>query len=315
MTYRTAWSYNEKDWGGINLRFVIDLRKTRKLSELVHELSEILDNQDETIHISLNFRDYNELPYLLCIVAVINTVRSKGRAVQIDCDTKNTYLQRINFFKELGVAHSERFSRHESSGKFVEISHMTEETSNETVTRIIKILEAQMPLSENLIQCLNYCFWEAIDNIHEHAKSPIGGYAVAQYYPKSKQIEIVIADTGRGIFNSLRENPQYASFTEKEAIECCIKQGYTRGNAGRGNGLFHTTRFLQENQGMFCLYSGHYALRIDADEQKTLELPYWHGTIIYMKLRADVAVDLANIFGNEIPTSVDEYDDLINGLW
>lgn len=297
------------------MHLTIDLRKIRKLSELVHTLSDIFDNQDEAIHVRLNFRDYNELSYLLCIVAAINTARDKGKSVQIDCDTKDTYLQRINFFKELELEYNECFSRHESSGKFVEISHMTEDTSNETVTRIMKIIEAKMPLSENLIQCLNYCFWEAIDNIHEHAESQIGGYAVAQYYPSNKEIEIVIADTGRGIFNSLRENPDYASFTEKDAIECCVKQGYTRGNAGRGNGLFHTTRFIQENQGMFCLYSGHYALYIGSRGQKTLELPYWQGTMIHMKLRADVAVNLANIFGNEVPTSVDEYDDLINGLW
>lgn len=301
--------------GGINLQYVIDLRKIRKISELVRTLSDIFDNQDSTIHVSLSLRDYNELSHLLCIVAAINTARSKGKNVQIECNAGNAYLQRINFFKELEIAYSENFSRHQSTGKFVEISHMTEDTSNETVTRIIKILEAKMPLSDNLIECLNYCLWEAIDNIHEHAESQIGGYAVAQYYPSKKEIEIVIVDTGRGIFNSLRENPQYASFTEKEAIECCVKQGYTRGNAGRGNGLFHTTRFIQDNQGMFCLYSGNYALYISSKGQKTLELPYWQGTMIHMRLRADVAVNLANIFGNEIPTSVDEYDDLINGLW
>ena len=127
--------------------------------------------------------------------------------------------------------------------------------------------------------------------------------------------EIVIVDTGRGIFNSLRENPQYASYSEQEAIECCIKQGYTRGNAGRGNGLFHTTRFIQESRGMFCLYSGNYAISIGAKRQKTWKLPHWQGTIILMKLRPNVSVNLENIFGNEVPVSVDEYDDLINGLW
>ena len=294
---------------------VIDLRKIDESSELVHALSDIFDNHGETIHFSLDFRKHNELSHLLCIVAAVNTARNKGKTVRIDCDTNVTYLQRINFYKESGIEYNESFSRHESSGRLVEISHMTKETSNETVTQIIKILEEQMPLSENLIQCLNYCFWEVIDNIHEHAVSLIGGYAVAQYYPSIKEIEIVIVDTGRGIFNSLRENPIYASFTEKEAIECCIKQGYTRGNAGRGNGLFHTTKFIQENQGTFRLYSGNYEIHIDPQGQKTMEVPHWQGTMIYMKLRADVAVNLANIFGNEIPTSVDEYDDLINGLW
>ena len=78
---------------------VIDLRKIDESSELVHALSDIFDNQGETIHFSLDFRKHNELSHLLCIVAAVNTARNKGKTVRIDCDTNVTYLQRINFIK------------------------------------------------------------------------------------------------------------------------------------------------------------------------------------------------------------------------
>ena len=42
--------------------------------------------------------------------------------------------------------------------------------------------------------------------------------------------------------------------------------------------------------------------------------PQWQGTIIHVKLNSDVPVALNKIFGDNIPTSVDEYSDLINGL-
>ena len=292
----------------INLNDFSDLRELIEVILPLHVVSK------QNIKIKIIFREYNELSHLLCIIAVIQSLRKKGKKVFIYCDTNLSYLQSINFFKELEIKHTESFQRYESTGRFLEITHMTKDTANEYVNNIMRILDSKMSSSKDTIACLNYCLWELVDNIQEHANSIIGGYTAAQYCPQKNCIEIVIVDVGCGICSSLKKNPKFKNLSEKETIKCCIQKGYTRGT-GQGNGLFQTTRFIQENNGIFCLYSGNYTLKIKNGKVQIDSAPQWQGTIIHVKLNSDVPVALNKIFGDNIPTSVDEYSDLINGLW
>lgn len=240
---------------------------------------------------------------------MIKSLREKGSNVIIDCENSNLYLQRINFFRELEVDAEEFFQRHDSTGRFLEISLITKEDSSGTVTRLVKILEKQMQLSPKMAGCINFCFWEVVDNIQLHAQSPIGGYVVAQYYPKKNVIEIIVVDTGRGIYASLTQNPAYQNMSEDEALRSSIKQEVTSGD-GRGNGLYYTAKFIRKCRGNLTIYSGGCKLHLGDSNIYTREVPYWQGTIIYMEIKTDVLVDMHDIFGDEIPVTIEEYEDL-----
>ena len=291
------------------MNILIDLSRINCLGDLFQELSPLYNIYNQDIHIEIKFKHYNELSYLLCLVAIIKDIRERKNRVLIDCDKNDSYLQRINFFKEVNIDLIESFYRHESTGKFLEISHVTRENANDVVKKIIRILEKQMTLPPDLPGCLNFCVWEVVDNISVHANSPIGGYVVAQYYPKSNLIEIVIIDTGCGIYVSLTKNPRYSILSEEDIIKNSIKKEYTSGD-GRGNGLYYTVDFIRENKGEFSLFSGNYKIYLKDGNVYTEKVPYWKGTLVHMKINSDSSPNMINVFGDEIPTSIEEYVDL-----
>ena len=48
---------------------------------------------------------------------------------------------------------------------------------------------------------------------------------------------------------------------------------------------------------------------------KTFEVPFWDGTAIHLRVKTNNDVLLENIFGDETPVTVEEYNESINGLW
>lgn len=41
-------------------------------------------------------------------------------------------------------------------------------------------------------------------NVVQHAGSPVGGVAIAQYFPDRKAVQVAMCDGGQGVFSSLR---------------------------------------------------------------------------------------------------------------
>jgi len=114
---------------------------------------------------------------------------------------------------------------------------------------------------------------ELLANI-PHAQSPVGAFGAAQVYSGATSgqpgIEISVADPGRGILASLRNNPEFADLEdEAAAIRASLRKGVS-GNpaedqadaAGRGNGLPHIVRQLHRHQGVFVLRSGAAVARV-----------------------------------------------------
>ena len=60
---------------------------------------------------------------------------------------------------------------------------------------------------KDLRDYLQYLFLELMNNVADHAHSPVGGYAMAQYYLTGKKIQFVVADRGvaflKKIFNTI----------------------------------------------------------------------------------------------------------------
>ncbi len=280
----------------------------------LRDLAPVISRDYEELDINLETLRYIDLMQAIMLVAAVNEARNNGKEIRVNCKDCNEYLQRINFYEELGVAKEENFIRHDKTCSLLEISNITKDNDGQVVNGIMRILQNSTALDYSVLQCLNYCFWEMVDNIQEHAKSCIGGYTVVQKYPRKNKLEINLVDTGRGIRASLSENASLAELSEEEALRECIKEGMTSGS-GRGNGLFHTTNFVKENGGRFLMHSCSWALEISGGVVRTFPVPFWQGTAIHLEVNSCNDVLLENIFGDEIPTTVEEADELINGLW
>ena len=119
---------------------------------------------------------------------------------------------------------------------------------------------------------MQYTFREIIRNIFEHSGAR-SFLMSGQYYPKHRNVQIVIADNGQGIQNSLRFNKAFEKLNDKDALNLALMPGVS-GNAkalsrdrrdiwqNSGYGLYMTSR-LARNQGMMTIVSGKCVVHVN----------------------------------------------------
>ncbi|MFH5978297.1 hypothetical protein, partial [Clostridium perfringens] len=77
----------------------------------------------------------------------------------------------------------------------------------------------------------------------------------------------------------------------------------------------NTRRFIECNKGVLKIYSGNKKIIIYDEVQEIENIPYFQRTIISLYVKMNNTVELEEIFGDNIPTTVEEVDDCIEELW
>jgi hypothetical protein len=85
-------------------------------------------------------------------------------------------------------------------------------------------------------------FAELIDNVFEHSRTPLDGYAALQVYPRGNQLLVAVSDSGLGIMQTLRpslqtEFPRLVGLSDTDLLVEVFRQGLSRHGADRGCGL------------------------------------------------------------------------------
>ncbi len=104
---------------------------------------------------------------------------------------------------------------------------------------------------------------ELQDNVFEHSGQPASG--LLAYGVSSGTFEFVVADAGRGVLASLRENQEYAHLTDSgSALRVAISDGASRyaRNTGHGYGVGQLFRALANHSAELRFRSGDHALRL-----------------------------------------------------
>jgi len=146
---------------------------------------------------------------------------------------------------------------------------------------------------------MHNAIYESANNIVDHADlgPHRSGYTVAQSYrlgAKDRRYIIAIADSGRGVAASLRENHEVSVPDDLRALSLACEQGIT-GALGKknemggprnvGQGLFELDKIAESTGGTFALCSGS-ARRIRTghklDSSQTIWS--WQGTIVLVTL-------------------------------
>ena len=173
-------------------------------------------------------------------------------------------------------------------------THFTSlEAIEDISSQLAEKFDTQFRGYNSLLQSADMIFSELATNVINHAESE-GGYVIAQQYRGTEQtlVEIAIADSGIGIRDSLRRNPNN-SYIKKdtEAIKLALKEGVSSMiDSNRGYGLHHVTEDIKINDtrkmairsgtGIITLYGDG---RIDEDER----LPEFPGTIVEVVIPCD----------------------------
>ena len=154
---------------------------------------------------------------------------------------------------------------------------------------VMRILTSHLEIEVSVLQALSYCFYEILDNVHIHSGKPLG--TAITFFDQPKNIlKILVADDGKGIWQSLKENPSYADITEEESLRACLRDSVTDGK-GMGFGLYATSRMMKDAGIKLVLHSGHHKLVIQNDQTVVTVNGFWQGTILYIELNTSMDID------------------------
>ena len=161
---------------------------------------------------------------------------------------------------------------------------------------------------EGVIQGLEWCVNEIMDNVLQHADAS-HGYVMGQIHPGSQHIAFCIYDHGQGIFNSLRKT-QHAPKTAVDAITLAVQEGVTRDKVvGQGNGMWGLYNIVRSNSGILNITSGAGFFGINGDDTKTnSSVPYLNHehncTTVDFQIDFDKGISVSEALGEHEPTNL-----------
>ena len=161
---------------------------------------------------------------------------------------------------------------------------------------IVRSLTNYPDIELSVMQALSYCFYEVLDNVLTHSGKNCGT-AISLYSPTKSMIQVLVADDGVGIRQSLAQNPLYANFSEAEAIEKSIQDTVTDGK-GMGFGLYSTSRLIKNVGIRLEIHSGIHVLVYDGKETCVSPSSLWQGTIVYFDIHTNIELNPNEIVEN-----------------
>ncbi len=121
-------------------------------------------------------------------------------------------------------------------------------------------------LAKGLTAGLMGALGELMDNVFEHSDRPETG--LVAYAASEGAFEFVVADAGRGVLASLRENPDFGGLSDcGVALRVAASDGASRyaRSTGHGYGIGQLFRALAHDAAELRFRSGDYALRLWGD--------------------------------------------------
>ena len=208
---------------------------------------------------------------LVATLAQVKDWRGKGKKVVFRNHRSNPvcgYLQRIDFFKQVGMELPETGKRQDATGRFVPIEEITETagTPEKIASKMAECVSPGGYFGNEPYQLVQYAAGEIVTNCKQHAHG--AGFVSAQYSPKQDFARLAIGDCGRGIRRSFEENnsPHFRSgMDDAEAIEVALRPlvsstthlAHLYGvSPNKGVGLSIVRELIQESLGHMLLISG-----------------------------------------------------------
>ncbi len=241
----------------------------------------------------------------------IGMLRAYQKDARVDIQTNNSYIRNMMLQK---YTPNSTFSPIEN----IENSRMGLEKISTHLTNIM--LQNFTSLNEKDIRDLNhylqYLFLELMNNVADHAHSPVGGYTMAQYYPNEKKIQFVVADRGVAFLKNIELNFSDIK-NEEDAIYKALKKGVTSTQQkmynqpkNAGFGLYAMFEILKMTGGSFVIISNDTLVRYKDGKYTTKKLlTSWKGVVVSFEFfEANINYDM-DYFKRNFLWKIDEDDD------
>ena len=162
---------------------------------------------------------------IVATLAQIGNWQQNGQEISFRNHTTNPvcgYLQRIDFFRKVGLELPEPGRRHNETGRFVPIEQISRRKGDAASisSRMAECISPGGWPNNDACQLAQYACAEVINNCKQHANGT--GFVSAQYALRRDTAWVSIADCGRGICASFEENRSphhFLGMTDLEAIQ------------------------------------------------------------------------------------------------
>lgn len=228
------------------------------------------------------------------LLALVNQLAHGGKVVSVDftdCRVTKSYLDRAGFFDQLHDDIIVSPSRPKKSAAQRYRDNSTTLFEFRTIDLVRGRDRVPTQLADKFVENAGDIYSDAaftiiselIDNVHEHSKSPIPGFAALQRYEgNNPHIQTVVSDSGLGITSTLKPAlaKHYPTLHRKmklndiqsdiKLLETALKKGSLSQlgkTGGRGCGLHQSAEFALK-------YHAHISVR---QETFSLQLRYKNG--------------------------------------
>jgi anti-sigma regulatory factor (Ser/Thr protein kinase) len=176
----------------------------------------------------------------------------------------------MGFFKKIeqnNLAHLDfdhsYVGSYDQSGVLQELFWLSQRDEIQRVfSRCGKILLNQ-GFQDDMVSWVTYIVGELCDNVFNHAAIPgenlQGAFTCIQSYQKKSQVQICVADFGKGIRSALNESSKYDFSNDQDAIIEALKpgvSGHETVQERRGNGLTDVLTIARKSGSNFDIRSG-----------------------------------------------------------
>ena len=156
----------------------------------------------------------------------------------------------------------DKFVRYETPLTHNVWAYRDETEAQQLATKFMEALTDQVACEAGVIDALNWCLYEVLDNVFQHSGAS-EGFVMMQLHARERKCAIAVSDTGIGIQRSLM-NATTSAHVDLErvrqahlAIEHAAQAGVTsKGKLNQGNGLHGLRRSVEINGGRLAIRSG-----------------------------------------------------------
>jgi len=164
---------------------------------------------------------------------------------------------------------------------------------------LMELIISNMDVPPSILSGAAWVFHEVTSNVLTHSESKFGGLAQVSVYPQERVIAFAIADSGKGVLNSMKEGfPRMRA--DLQAIGEAIKPGISRMPQQRdGYGLSRAMGIATLTGGTFEITSGKGKVMAAHTEIKRKSLgPVYAGTAVCGHIRVNRSFSLSRIIGS-----------------
>lgn len=237
-------------------------------------INEQLDAKEETLEFSFNF---DQLKWIdpsgtVILLETIENLREKAIPVHFD-PLKDIWKSAISYgltmgiFQKLGLSETSSYKEGETylaprkiyrsevyeyldnNGKHIEFyfDYISEKIS-EKVLRF-----NHWDYDEEVTELFTYVVRELIRNIFDHSETPYFYYG-SQYIPLTREVELVIADRGVGLKDTIPFDIEERWFN-KDTTEAAIKKAFTPGITAGSNHSYASQDYMNSGFGLAMVKS------------------------------------------------------------